>query len=338
MLVVGSEHKKKKNVQLALDKNSNQAIYWTDDDGDQEIAARPGSGPLALIDPDDLLRVFKKYGLSKKEIRLVVNFYENFEDLGDAVTQSWKLKRAFEDIEQLMIQTLKTTYIDPTADLIPWFDGESLRSCAFVAASNAGKTWMATDILLRPELSKAKVYVFTMNPEDPSITRLKDRGKRYTIFVDLEKVRARGKPLILERDFPKDSIIFYDDVLDALQNCRDPRKFCLRKTLVALMNRVLVKGRHHRSSRTSRGSCMFLCSHLFKGGRDQSTLWAEVKNVFLFPSASKHQVMDFLKTKLMMHTKDAKRVLKHSDKSRWVCLRLVEKPMAAIFQTGIMLL
>ena len=104
------------------------------------------------------------------------------------------------------------------------------------------------------------------------------------------------------------------------------------------MNKCLVKGRHHRKNKNTRGCSLFLCSHLFKQGRDTSTLWAECKNVFLFPSASQHQVTDFMKTKLMMHPSDIKRVLKYARGSRWINLRLVETPMAAIWANGVLLM
>lgn len=334
MIAVGDAHRKTKgSVKLAINEESRDTGVYFVPDGDYPLQ-RPSGSPLSLIDPDWLLKnVFRKYALSKREIKALIQFYSDFEQ-DEMVFESWKLRQAYQVTEQRMLTLMKTTHLDPTARFMPYFDPMNLRSCAFVAPSGSGKTYLATDILLKPELRNVKCYVFSLNIGDPSLMRLKERG-RSTVFVDLDKI---DRPLILERDFPPGCVLYFDDVFDGLPKTKDERGFSLRQSLLDLMNKCLVKGRHHRKSKTSPGCTVFLCSHVFKSGRDSSTLWTEVKNLFVFPSASSHSLRDFMRTKLLMHPADIKRILKLSGGTRWLALRLVERPMAAIWEKGVLLL
>ena len=80
MLAVGDQYRKTRGAKkLAVDRsNSDEGVYWVPE-GDFPLQKPHGiASPLKLVDPDWLLKnVFKKYSLSKKEIRLLTNFYED---------------------------------------------------------------------------------------------------------------------------------------------------------------------------------------------------------------------------------------------------------------------
>ena len=96
MIAVGKSHSKVKgSVLLATDLKSNKPIYWIPHS--EYPLQKPRGNPLDLVDGDWLLKnVFRKYGLGKKEIRLLTNFYKNPEKVALEIEDRWKVKAAFQ--------------------------------------------------------------------------------------------------------------------------------------------------------------------------------------------------------------------------------------------------
>lgn len=330
MIAVGNKYKKKKNsVLLARNVNTNQNIYYVDD---EEFPLQKIKGsPLKLINTEELLKCFKKYGLKKDEISKLINFYtKEPEQLSLELGDDFKLRMCFKKLEDMMLTALKNIYIDPSADLEVYHDPELLLGIAMIGPSHSGKTYAATSILLR--WPKIKVYVFTQNPSDPSITRLKERGK-YTIMVDLKKI---NKPLKLS-DVSPGSILLMDDIFE-MRRGEDANGHDLRKNLINLINQTLSRGRHHRKTKNSRGTSVIICAHMFKNAHDSRVLWNEVNALYVYPSSSHWQILDFLVKKIGLHKTNVEEILNFSKGARSLCFKIGKKPMNCVWKNGIYLL
>jgi len=330
MIAVGKQHKKVKgSVLLAKDLKSNKEIYWLPD-GEYPLI-KPKGNPMDLIDGDWLLKnVFRKYSLGKKEIRMLINFYKNPAEVTLHLDDSWKVKAAFKALEDRMLHVLKTIYVDPTIDLQPFHNPDRIGTIGFIAPSHSGKTYAATELALREEFFKKKMYIFSPNAEtDPSLARLRQRPAKKTIFVDLEKIAG---PLSLDM-ITKGSIVMYDDVFEFLSR-DDPR----RKWLLDFANVIMTKGRHWRKDAKSPGTGFIICSHVLKAGHDLKIFYTEIQGgLYLFPSNSPHQIVDFLSKKIGMNKLDINKILKLSRGSRWVMMKL-SRPLLAMWSNGIILL
>ena len=96
MIAVGKSHSKVNgSVLLATDLKSNKPIYWIPHS--EYPLQKPRGNPLDLVDGDWLLKnVFRKYGLGKKEIKLLTNFYKNPDKVALEIEDRWKVKAAFQ--------------------------------------------------------------------------------------------------------------------------------------------------------------------------------------------------------------------------------------------------
>ncbi len=330
MLAIGSEHKNTPgSFLLARDTKSSKAVYWVPE---QEYPLIPPSGNvLDLVESDWLLKFFKKYSLNKEQIKKLVHFYEDRETislkLGD-----WKIREAFKYLEDHMLKILKSRFKDVSLKLEPYHDPNNLRGLAAISASFSGKSYAMASILLRPEFIKRKLYIFTPNIKDKSLLRLKARGNK-SIFIDMNKITS---PLSLD-DFPPDSLVYMDDVFENLPRRRTANQFDLRASLLHLCNQILTRGRHH-ATKNGPGMSLILVSHILKNGSDTKTLWSELGGgLYLFPSSSKHTIVDFLRTKIGLSKHDVTRILDLATGSRSICFKL-SRPMCAIWESGVYLL
>ena len=151
MIAVGKQFKKTKgSVLLATDLKSNKELYWVPS-GEYPLQ-KPRGSPMDLINGDWLLKnVFRKYSLSKKQIKLLTNFYKNHEEVTLQLQDGWKIKSAFKALENRMLHILKTNYMDPTVSLQPYHNPDRIGTIGFIAPSHSGKTFAAASLLLRPE-------------------------------------------------------------------------------------------------------------------------------------------------------------------------------------------
>ena len=330
MIAVGKQHKKTKgSVLLAKDLKNKKEIYWLPDSEYPLIA--PKGNPMDLIDGDWLLKnVFRKYSLGKKEIKMLINFYKNPSEVVLHLDDSWKIKAAFKALEDRMLHVLKTIYIDPTIELEPYHNPNRLGTVGFIAPSFSGKTFACSEIMLRDEFFKKKLYIFSPNAAtDPSLAKLRQRPKNKTIFVDIDKIAG---PLSLDM-ISKGSLVMYDDVFEFLSR-DDPR----RKWLRDFANVLMTKGRHWRKDAKSPGTGFLICSHVLKAGHDLKIFYTEIQGgLYLFPSNSPHQIVDFLNKKIGMNKLDINKILKLSRGSRWIMMKL-SRPLLAMWQNGIILL
>jgi hypothetical protein len=326
MLAIGNEHKSQPGaIHIATDLNSKQKVYYVTE---QEYPLqKPKTEALKLISSDWLLKLFKKYSLKKASIKMLLDFYKDPASTSIALDGNWKLRQAFEKLEERMLSKLKTFYEDKSADFEVEITPEKFRTVAFISASGHGKSWAAASLMLRKHFFKRKLYVFTTQINDPSLARLKERGKK-TVFIDLEKIEEE---LTLSM-FPVDSVILVDDVLETL-----PKDSPVRHTIRELVGLVALKGRHHKS-KNGPGMSLIVCAHLFRGGNNTKILWTEITNLFVFPSSSPHMIKEFLTKKIGIARIDIENILKHSEGSRWVHFKFSGKPMFSSWKTGLYLL
>ena len=332
MIAYGSKYKKRKgSILLAKDNETNQSIFYVPDE--EYPLQRIRGSPLQLINQDELLGLFKKHSLKKAEISKLINFYREPDETTLELGDDFKLRLCFKKLEEMMLNALKTTFLDPSAELQVYHNPDLLLGIALIGPTAAGKTWMAGNILLRPEFAKIKCYIFTLNPSDPSITRLKARGK-YSVFVDLNQITS---PLKLTRDVSPGSLLLFDDIF-SLKRGENEDGHNLRKNLTNLINQTLSRGRHHRKTKTSRGCSAIICAHLFKNAHDSRVLWNEVNALYVYPSSSPHQIKDFVIKKLGIHKRDVEAIMAFAKGSRHICFKISGKPMYATWETGMMLL
>ena len=192
MLAVGSKHRAKQGVLLGRDLYNNDNITCVDD---EELPCQGFSGASAIeiVDEEDLLQIFKRFSLSKKDINQILEFYRDPES-ETLESDDWKLSQAFRCVEQLILSKLKRFYHNPTSRIVPAYDPSNMRGHVFCGCTRSGKTWRACEILCM--FPKIKVYVFTLNQDDETLQMLRQkRPKKNTVFVDLNKLE--GQPLRL---------------------------------------------------------------------------------------------------------------------------------------------
>ncbi len=334
MLASGRKHAQTPGaILLATDRTTGRPYYYVPSQEYPDIQTT-SDDLLSLLSPDWLLtNVFRKYSLSKDEIATLVDFFKRSNDQTSLeIGDSWKLKRAFQTVEDRLLMKMKTCVIDSSLDLEPHHPS-SFRTIVCIAPSGSGKTWVATSILLRPEFLKRKCYIFTTNERDSTLQRLKQRSKRYNVWIDLDKIR---RPLRLS-DFEEDCVLLVDDVWDGLGRGDKSAGFDLRKSLVNLCDEVMVRGRHHTRG-GGPGTSLILTTHVLASkGMDKQTLYTEAQNIYLFPSASSHTISSFMTNKLGIHRTDVRELMKSAHGSRFIMI-YNNKPQVAIFKHGICLL
>ena len=334
MIAVGSKFKKEKgSALLATDTRTNKPIYYISDGPYPKQKIR--GNPLNLVNQEELLKCFKKYGLKKDEINKLLAFYRDPDTTSIEIADDFKLRLCFQKLEDLMLRALKTIWIDPLSDIQVWHDPNFLQSVAMIGQSGSGKTFLAAKILMREIFSRIKVYVFTQNPEDPSIQMLKSRGK-YTVIVDLEKINS---PLKLNRDVSPSSILLFDDIFELRRENTKGREVSLRKNLIDLCNEAMTRGRHHKKKGSKRGTSVIICAHQFKNGFASKVLWSELAGgLYVYPSSSPHKITDFLVKSIGIHKTDLEQITKFAEGSRWICFKISGRPLYAAWKTGVYLL
>ena len=329
MIASGHKHSKTKgSVLLATDVNSKTPYYWIPNREYPEIASKHDD-LMQMLDSDWLLGIFRKYSLKQKDISSLIDFFKKSNtDTSLEIGDSWKLRQAFNAVEKRLLEKMKSCMVDNSLNLEP-FHEKSFRTIAAIGPSNSGKTYQLVSILLREEFRKRKVYIFTPNPDDKSLLRLKQRPKSKNVWIDLMKVQ---RSLRLS-DFDVDSIIFVDDIWDSEMR----GKGGLRKIMLNLCDEVMVRGRHH-ASKGGPGTSLMLTTHVLSSkGMDKQILYTEAQNLYLYPSASPHTISHFLHSKIGLHRSDIKELLKISKGSRYIMI-YNNKPICAIFKNGICLL
>ena len=132
-------------TQLALSENVNVFRIKDQEYPLQKIK----TDPVDLLNPEEILKIFKKYKLPKADQDKLLNFYGDSESETIQLEGDWKLQRALTEFENKIIHELKTVYYSSQDKLQPYFDGRL--ALGLLGASNSGKTWMASSILSRDE-------------------------------------------------------------------------------------------------------------------------------------------------------------------------------------------
>ena len=101
MLKVGSKHNKKPQggILLAKDRANNQSIWWIPDSKDAMPTQTICGSPLSVVEDEELLKLFKKFTLSKREVARLLAFYKDPDVLEVDFGDEFKLKCAFQCLE-----------------------------------------------------------------------------------------------------------------------------------------------------------------------------------------------------------------------------------------------
>ena len=313
---------------IILGHDKGQPISVIPADPTQLPVQKPDSDILDMIDRHWFLKLSKRWGLNKKQIKILRSFYSQRATTEIDLQSDFKLTSAFHELETEVIRLLKKRYYG--ADIVPWFSGESFDgyttgSIVAVGASGTGKTHMLSSILLREEYKSHDIYVFSCQNEDKSLKILNKRRKKPHI-IDISKI---DRPLTLDL-FPKEGkkIVFIDDCLDVLP--RHGEQGQIRMWLRDLITQVLQKGRHNDIS-------AFVTFHDPKGAYDTKKIWQEAPNIIFFPKSGTHIVKDVLSTKLRIPKPIIDRALESAKGSRWLLFRTVA-PNAILTQHSVMLI
>lgn len=262
----------------------------------------PQDEVLDLIDSETLLKIFRKFKLKRDQIEILTRFYENEDEVVN-LDGNYTLQKAFVEVEKTILDLLKNEFSTTQHKLKSVFKGRL--ALGLQGASASGKTWAAVDILCSEEYRNTKLFVFSAQPNDQSLKRLKtERPKSKTILIDVDKIGERDITL---NDFSKneDAIILVDDIFDAY-----PEKNEMRKTMVHLVRSILVKGRHHKSRRSQKGLGCVVIFHRARQGQTSNTWYSELRDIIVFPKSNSASTVEWLRSKYHLQKKFLDRLFK----------------------------
>ena len=341
MLAVGKETDfvEYPNKQLiATDPKKKTNVYFVEADSEElPFQKLSGNSIFDWIRPERFHKLTKRWSLTKKEAKLISGFFSKREDdsldLGEH--DNYRVRSAFEEIERLLIQALKSVYNGPSGlKLRPHFTGEvfqggSTQNCCIQGPSGSGKTTWAVDELMKPAYSRHHIVVISATPTDPSFDRLRRRRKKITTFVDLELIKEPMKlALLINENRP--TLLFVDDVFDSLSQRNGSKEATIRLWIADLVTNVLTRGRVNNIS-------TWIVLHRPKGGRITENLYGESSIVVVFPRNNREVYAKMVREKLGIAKKTVDTIFERAGRSRYIVFRIAS-PMCAIWETGAMLL
>jgi len=341
MLAIGKENEftEYPNKQLiAVDQKKKTNVYFVEADSEElPFQKLSGNSIFDWIDPERFHKLTKRWTLTKKEAKLISTFFSKREedslDLGDH--DNYRVRSAFQEIEQLLIQALKSVYQGPTSlKLRPHFSGEvfqggSTQNCMVQGPSGSGKTTWAVDELIKPAYSRHHIVVISATPTDPSFDRLRKRRKKITTFVNLELIKEpMSLELLMNENRP--TLLFVDDVFDSLSQRTGSKEATIRLWIADLVTNVLTRGRVHNIS-------TWIVLHRPKGGRITENMYGEVSTIVIFPRNNRETYSKMVREKLGISKKVVETIFARAGRSRYIVFRIAS-PMSAIWETGAMLL
>ena len=341
MLAVGKEldFAEYPNKQLlALDDNKNLKCFFVESDVEElPFQKLSGNSIFDWLDPDDFHKLIKRWGLTKKESKLISEFFSKREDdsLDLQEHDNYRVRSAFKAIEGALIKGLKTVYNGPSGlKLRPHFSGSvfqdgSTQNVCIQGPSGSGKTTFAVDELMKPAFSKHHIVIISATPSDRSFDRLRTRRKKITTFVDLELIKEPlNLQLLVNRDRP--TLLFVDDVFDSLSTRVGSEEAQKRLWIADLVTNVLTRGRVNNVS-------TWIVLHRPKGGRITENLYGECAYIVVFPRNNREIYRKMITEKLGIGKKTVEAIFDRSGRSRYIVFR-ISSPMCAIWENGIQLL
>ena len=341
MLAIGKETEftEYPNKQLlALDESKNIKCFFVESDIDElPFQKLTGNSIFDWIDPDVFHKLIKRWSLTKKESKLISEFFSKREEdsLDLADHDNYRVRSAFGEIEKALILGLKQVYKGPAGlKLKPYFTGSvfergATQNTMIQGPSGSGKTTWAVTELMKPAFGKHHIVIVSATPSDKSFDRLRTRRKKITTFVDIELIKEPLKlDLLINRDRP--TLLFVDDVFDSLSTRTGSEEAAKRLWIADLVTNVLTRGRVNNIS-------TWIVLHRPKGGRITENLYGESSTIVVFPRNNREVYAKMVREKLGIGKKTVEAIFERAGRSRYVVFRIAS-PMFAMWETGMQLL
>ncbi|HIB89658.1 TPA: hypothetical protein EYO57_21130 [Candidatus Poribacteria bacterium] len=237
-----------------------------------------------------------------------------------------------QEIEDLILNSLKKNYRDSSADFIPYFDAEmsgkiALHACA-IGPSSSGKSTAIAKIIEHNFPTRVNWVLSPTANSDPVWKNLqKQLGKKRVKLVNTGDV---NHPISLEHDIGRGNTVTFDDQ-DAIRS--ENSRYCAQ-----LCDQALYEGRH-LTDKDGRGIVCFSILHdgFSKKVKSVKSTAIESSRVILFPNQQPHVAKKVMKVRLGYTAPQIKQIFEFIQPSdRWVVL-YQHCPAAVITKTGVML-
>ena len=335
MLAVGLEMAKMYSVKPCLlakniaDESKN--VYFVPDAALPCLSCK--ENPFNLVPKKKLFALMKRYRVSNKVVRKLQKFYNSDKDAIDLRgDDNLGARIMIQDIEDIILNTLKKKYRDNSADFIPHFDeemsGKIALHCSAIGPSSSGKSTAIASIIQNNFASRVNWVLSPTASSDPVWKNLqKELGKKRVKLVNTGDV---NHPISLEHDIGRGNTVTFDDQ-DAIRP--ENSRYCS-----ALCDQALYEGRH-LTDRDGRGIVCFSILHdgFSKKVKSVKSTAIEASRVILFPNQQPHVAKKVMKVRLGYTAPQIKQIFEFVQPTdRWVVL-YQHCPAAVITKTGVML-
>ena len=319
---------------LARDMNDeSKDIYWVEDAALPCISCK--ESPLSLVSRKQLYDLKKKYRVSDSVFRRIETFYKS-----DKKTLNLKkddnlgTRILIDEIESIILGSLKRKYRNPSASLLPYYDAElsgriALHTSA-IGPSSSGKSTIVSKILAANFDNGTTIWIFSPTATSDPVWRELQRelSRKRVRLVDTSKIVA---PIDLESQIGRGNVLVFDD-----QDAIHPEN---ERYTSALCSRAQYEGRH-MTDKMKRG---IVCFSIFHDGFSRRVKALKSTNiestrVILFPNQQRHVSAKVMKSRLGLSAKQIKEIFDFVEsKDRWIML-VQHCPSCVITRTGVMLL
>ena len=337
MLAIGLTQAKrysKKPCLLAKDLNDeSKNVYWVEDAPLPCLSCK--DNPLSLVTKKEIFRLKKLYRVPDAVIKKIEKFYQS-----DKTTLNLKEHDSLgsrilvQDIEQIILGSLKRQYRNTNANYMPYYDAElsgriALHTSA-IGPSSSGKSTIVSQILENNFNDGTTIWVMSPTATSDPVWKTLQRQltKKKVKLIDTSKIVT---PIDLETQIGRGNVIVFDD-----QDAVLPEN---ERYTSALCSRAQYEGRH-MVNKNKRG---IVCFSIFHDGfsrrvKSLKSTNIESSRVILFPNQQRHVARKVMKNRLGYTSVQIKEIFKFViPKDRWIIL-VQHCPACCITSTGVLLL
>ena len=337
MLAVGLNQAKNYSKEPCLlarnlsDESKN--IYWVEDASLPCLSCK--ENPLDLVTKKQIFQLKKKYRVSDKVIKKIQKFYSSdrqtlnlkeHDNLGSRIL--------VQDIENIILGSLKRKYRDPNASYMPFYDpalsGRIALHTSAIGPSSSGKSTIVSQLLENNFNDGTTIWIMSPTAtSDPVWKHLQQElTKKKVRLIDTSKIVA---PIDLESQIGRGNVIVFDD-----QDAVLPEN---ERYTSALCSRAQYEGRH-MTNKNKRG---IVCFSIFHDGfsrrvKSLKSTNIESSRVILFPNQQRHVARKVMRNRLGYTSAQIKEIFDFViPKDRWIML-VQHCPSCCITSTGVLLL
>ncbi len=312
-----------KYQQIAFDKTTGQQFFVVKS---QPAPAQKHSNPMDIVSMEFLHKLKKQYGVSKKVVSSIRNSYKQRSSHIHLPDESLSTQLFVKNIENHILDTLRTTYINQHGDIELWYpppDTHRALGTIVMGSTGSGKTVkVLNEIVMQENMIDRPIVIFSpFSRNDPAILSMikaRPKSKKLVRRIDLKAVE-QNQVKLNPMDIPENSIVILDDI-ESLPRQRSKEKYSLRHEIFGLAANLFLAGRH-------RGICpVFLAHSLFSNGPEFALIKREAAILFiLWRNGSRSQYSKFMTQVIGIPKKKVERFYKNAgvgSGSRWIGLSL----------------